>query len=193
MPRAPGRQQPVTVTIPTLVTPRLTLRPIHNQDVAGYAAIWADPEFTRHIGGRSDYDGIWHAMAGNIGCWALTGVGPWSVVERATGDLVGRAGLWDEPGWPGVEAVWFIGCPWWGRGFATEAGAAAISWVFADRPDLHQVVSTILPANDRSIRVAERLGMRLDRVEHLHGADHAIYAVDRATWTEARSRTGDTA
>lgn len=175
------------MTIPTLSTPRLILRPIQNSDVADYAAIWADPEFTRHIGGRADHDSIWHAMASNIGCWALTGVGPWSVVERATGQLVGRAGLWDEPGWPGIEAVWFIGRPWWGHGYATEAATEAISWAFAQRPNLRRVISTIVPANDRSIRVAERLGMRLDRVEHLHGTDHCIFAIERTAWTEAHS------
>ncbi|WP_261558257.1 GNAT family N-acetyltransferase [Frankia tisae] len=35
-----------------------------------------------------------------------------------------RAGLWSEPGWPGVEAIWYIGRPWWGRGYAVEAAAA---------------------------------------------------------------------
>lgn len=172
------------MTIPTLTTERLILRPPHNGDVAGFAEIWSDPEFTRHIGGpgRSDPDSIWHAMAANIGCWALTGVGPWSVTDRATGALVGRAGLWNEPGWPGIEAVWFIGRRWWGRGYATEAATAAISWAFNTRPDLTEVISVILPDNQRSIRVAERLGMTIARTQFLHGADHAIYKVDRKTW-----------
>ncbi|WP_131770522.1 GNAT family N-acetyltransferase [Candidatus Protofrankia californiensis] len=172
------------MTIPTLTTPRLTLRPIHNDDVSAYLSIWSDPEFTRYIGGNSSpsRDGIWHAMAGNIGCWALTGVGPWSVIEQASGELVGRAGLWDEPGWPGIEAVWFIGRPWWGRGYATEAATAAISWVFDVQPDLSEVVSTIVPANTPSIRVAERLGMKLSRTEFLHGSDHHIYTISRTEW-----------
>ena len=176
------------MTIPTLVTERLILRPIHNDDVPGYVEIWSDPEFTRYIGGsaRTDPDSIWHAMASNIGCWALTGVGPWSVVERVTGTLVGRAGLWNEPGWPGVEAVWFIGRRWWGKGYATEAATAAISWAFDNQPDLAEVVSVILPANTRSIRVAERLGMTLARTEFLHGADYAVYAISREAWA-ARS------
>ena len=169
--------------IPTLTTARLVLRPIEARDLDGYAAIWADPEFVHHIGGRvADRDAVWHAMAGNIGCWALTGVGPWSVVERATGQLIGRAGLWDEPGWPGVEAVWFIGRPWWGCGYATEAGAAAIGWAFSTRPDLVEVVSVIAFVNLRSVRVAERLGMRLDRTEQLHGALKGIHVVSRETW-----------
>lgn len=180
------------MTIPTLTTPRLTLRPIRNEDVSAYLEIWSDPEFTRYIGGGSppSPDGIWHAMASNIGCWALAGVGPWSVIENASGDLVGRAGLWDEPGWPGVEAVWFLGRPWWGRGYATEAAKAAITWVFDARPDLREVVSTIVPANVPSIRVARRLGMRLARTEFLHGSDHDVFAISRGDWARLRRRAG---
>jgi RimJ/RimL family protein N-acetyltransferase len=170
------------VTIPTLTTPRLVLRPIHNDDVPGYTAIWSDAEFARFIGGpQSDPDRIWHAMAGNIGCWALTGVGPLAVVERDSGDLVGRAGLWDEPGWPGVEAVWFIGRRWWGRGYATEAAEASIAWAFDNR-DIEEITTPILPGNVRSRRVAERLGMRVDRTEFLHGYDHVVYVVTRERW-----------
>jgi RimJ/RimL family protein N-acetyltransferase len=188
MPRVADGNRPL-MEIPTITTDRLTLRPIRNDDVADYVDIWSDVEFAWHVGGpRTDPDGIWHAMAHNIGCWALTGVGPWSVVERSSAVLVGRAGLWDEPGWPGVEAVWFVGRPWWGRGYATEAATAAITWVFAERPNLGEVVSTILPANTRSIRVAERLGMTLARTEYLHGADHNVYAVGRATWEVLRPR-----
>lgn len=179
------------MTAPTLTTARLTLRPIAAADHDGYTAIWSDAEFVRYIGGRiPDRDAVWHAMASNAGCWALTGVGPWSVVERDSGQLVGRAGLWDEPGWPGVEAVWFIGRPWWGRGYATEAATAAIDWVFATRPDLDQVVSVITPANVRSVRVAERLGMRLDRIEELHGAPKGVHTLSRRDWERRRAVDG---
>jgi RimJ/RimL family protein N-acetyltransferase len=174
-------------TIPTLATDRLVLRPLANGDVPGFVEIWSDPEFTRHIGGRGDPDAVWHAMAGNIGCWPLTGVGPWAVVERPTGMLVGRAGLWTEPGWPGIEAVWFIRRDRWGRGYAQEAGTAAIDWVFGERPHLTEVVSVILPANIASIRVAERLGMTRTRLQHLHGEEHAVYTVSRAAWLATRA------
>jgi RimJ/RimL family protein N-acetyltransferase len=172
---------PVT-SIPTLTTERLTLRPIARADLDAYAGIWADPEFARYIGGPTDRHGMWHNLAGNIGCWALEGVGPWSVVERATGTLVGRAGLWSEPSWPGIEAVWFIGRPWWGRGYGTEAASAAISWAFDTHPDLPEVVSVIRAANTASVRLAERLGMHLARTAHLHGAEKGVYAISREDW-----------
>jgi RimJ/RimL family protein N-acetyltransferase len=170
-------------SIPTLTTPRLTLRAIETDDLDGYTAIWSDDEFRRHIGGgpTPSRDAVWHAMAGNIGCWALTGVGPWSVVENATGDLVGRAGLWSEPDWPGIEAVWFLGRPRWGQGYATEAGEASIGYAF-DRLDIERVVSVIKPENTRSVQVARRLGMAVASRECLHGADHDVWAISRGAW-----------
>ncbi|THJ54148.1 GNAT family N-acetyltransferase [Candidatus Frankia alpina] len=178
-------KEAAVTAIPTLTTKRLVLRPLDNADVPGFVEIWSDPEFTRYIGGRSDPDSVWHAMAGNIGCWALTGVGPWAVVERSTGSLVGRAGLWTEPGWPGVEAVWFIRRDRWGRGYAREAANAAIGWAFAQRPDLDEVVAVILPDNTASVRVAERLGMTPRRLEFIHGEDHAVYTISQADWSAA--------
>ncbi|ONH60393.1 GNAT family N-acetyltransferase [Frankia sp. CcI49] len=174
------------MTIPTLTTPRLTLRPILREDLDAYTEIWADEEFARHIGGPLDRHSMWHNLAGNLGCWALEGVGPWSVVENETGHLVGRAGLWAEPGWPGVEVVWFIGRPSWGRGYATEAAGAAITWVFEQRPPLTEVVSVIRSTNVASIRVAERLGMRFDRVEYLHGGEKGVYVTSREDWAARR-------
>ena len=174
------------MNIPTLATARLTLRPIVRDDLDAYADIWSDPVFAEHIGGPADRHGVWHAMAANIGCWALEGVGPWSVVENATGRLVGRAGLWNEPGWPGVEAVWFIGRRWWGKGYATEAGAASIRYAF-EHLDVDEVVSVIRAVNTASIRVAGRLGMRLARTQHLHGAEKNVYAIARVEWGPAGS------
>ncbi|ABD11594.1 acetyltransferase, ribosomal protein N-acetylase [Frankia casuarinae] len=178
----------LTTIIPLLTTDRLVLRPIHNDDVAGYTEIWSDPEFTRYFHRPTDPDGVWHALAGCMGCWVLTGVGPWSVVEKASGQLVGQAGLWTEPGWPGIEAVWFLRRDRWGRGYATEAATAALTWVFAQRPDLTEVVSVIVPANAASVRVAERLGMAYVRSEFLHDEAHAVYAVSRAGWVTPTTR-----
>jgi RimJ/RimL family protein N-acetyltransferase len=66
----------------------------------------------------------------------------------------------------------------WGHGYATEAGRAAIEWAWAalDAPEL---ISVIQPDNARSIRVAERLGMRPLRETSLKGQSVAIFAIDR--------------
>ncbi|AEH08626.1 MULTISPECIES: GNAT family N-acetyltransferase [Protofrankia] len=176
------------MNIPTLTTGRLVLRPICRDDLDASTAIWADAEFGRYVG-THDRHSMWHNLAANIGAWELEGAGSWSVVERATGVLVGRAGLWYEPEWPGIELVWFIGRPWWGRGYAPEAARASGTWAFANH-DVNRLVAIPHRDNQQSIRVAEKLGMTFERYETLHETDSAIYAITRAEW-EARTRTGD--
>ena len=48
------------------------------------------------------------------------------VVERASGDLIGRIGCWNPEGWPGFEVGWLLRRASWGRGFATEGARAAL-------------------------------------------------------------------
>ncbi|WP_239396302.1 GNAT family N-acetyltransferase [Frankia sp. CiP3] len=170
-----------TFAIPTIVTERLTLRAIAPEDIDNYATMWADPEFMRYLGGPADRPATWRNMATTLGHWALWGYGLWSVVETATGELVGRAGLWNEPGWPGVEAAWFIARPHWGRGFGPEAGRASLRFAF-NRLAVDQVVSVIDADNTRSIRVAEKISETYHHTEFLHGKNQHVYAISRSAW-----------
>jgi hypothetical protein len=97
-----------------------------------------------------------------LGHWQLRGYGMWALIEQATGRLIGRAGLYNPEGWPGLEAGWLLARDRWGRGFATEAGRAVLTYAFTHLSADH-VISLIHPANTASIRVAERLGERLER------------------------------
>ncbi len=176
----------VTLDVPTITTDRLILRCIDSADLDRWVEISSDPEFYRHLGGPTDRAGVWRNMALQLGHWALRGYGLWAVEEKTTGNLVGRVGLWGEEDWPGVEAAWFLDPAVWGRGYATEAGAAAIRFAF-EKVGVDEVISVIRPDNTRSIRVAERLGETFQRTEFLHGADKSIYAVTREKWA---ARTG---
>lgn len=77
---------------PVLDTPRLTLRPPRAEDFPAWAAFMADPESAR---GRQEAavgeGGRLHA-ADEAGAWALQGFGMFSVIERASGEWVGRVG-----------------------------------------------------------------------------------------------------
>ncbi|MGF7238275.1 MAG: GNAT family N-acetyltransferase, partial [Frankia sp.] len=132
--------------IPTVTTDRLVLRGIEPGDVEAFAAMGADPEYSRYIGGPRTLADTWRAMAMQIGTWALRGLGLWAVVERSTGDVVGRAGLWWEPGWPGIEAAWFFAPSRRGRGYAPEAARAALRFAF-EVHDADRVISVIHPDN----------------------------------------------
>ena len=77
---------------------------------------------------------------------------------------------------PAVEVGWRFARGAWGRGYATEAGAAALEHAFTDLA-LAEVIATILPGNLRSVRVAEKLGLRFTglRPHPSAGRDIAIY------------------
>jgi len=86
----------------------------------------------------------------------------WAVVPRGSDGPVGWAGL-AVPTFlpevlPAVEVGWLLARPWWGRGLATEAGAAAIEWGFGGL-GLDRLISIIYPDNTASLRVADKLGM----------------------------------
>lgn len=121
-------------------------------------------------------------MALYLGHWELRGYGLWAAVEKATGRLVGRLGLWNPEGWPGLEVGWLLERASWGRGLATEGGRAALAHAF-ERLGASRVISVIHPDNAPSIGVAERLGETFERTAHVNGFDVLIYAIDRSTWT----------
>lgn len=146
--------------IPALHTERLVLRGFGEADLDGFAAISADPEVMEFVGrGRTlDRQEAWRAIAFFLGHWSLRGFGQWALEQRATGQLIGRAGLHRPEGWPGLEVGWLLDREHWGAGYATEAGRAALAWAAAEL-GAREVVSVIEPGNGRSIRVAERLGL----------------------------------
>lgn len=104
-----------------MVTERLILRSFDIGDLEPYAAMNADEATMRFLGGPIDRVATWRVMAGLIGHWQLRGFGMWAVEDRASGEFVGRAGLYEQDGWPGTEVAWSIRRDRWNEGLATEA------------------------------------------------------------------------
>ncbi len=143
--------------IPRLETDRLLLRAFRQEDLDAWAAISADPETMRFLGGPMIRTNAWRAMATTLGHWVLKGYGMWAVERKSDGALIGRIGMLQPEGWTGLEIGWTLGRPYWGRGYATEAGAAAMRYAFLTQP-VDRVVSNIDPDNVASQAVAKRLG-----------------------------------
>lgn len=143
--------------MPVLVTERLILRPPEAADFEGWAEVMGDPETSRHIGGPLSRGGAWRSLAVMAGSWALYGFGNFSVLDKATGQWLGRVGPWHPDPWPGPEIGWVLRRSAWGHGFATEAAVAATDWVVATL-GWTNMVHVIHPENDASMKVARRLG-----------------------------------
>ncbi len=171
--------------IPVLTTKRLLLRAFVDDDLDAFAAITADPEVNRYLGDGKPLDraSAWRSMATILGHWQLRGYGTWALVERAGGQLVGRAGLHNPEGWPGLEVGWLVARDRWGQGLATEAGRAALDYAF-DVVGADHVLSVIDPGNAASIRVAERLGETFERQVELTVSRRlvSLYGIPRSRW-----------
>src|SRR5262249_35035856 len=102
-------------------TPRLILRVPLLEDFDAWAAMMADAEAARFIGGTMSRAVTWRQVMMMIGAWHAHGFAMFSVIEKATGRWIGRVGPWMPEGWPGSEVGWAIVRECWGRGFATEA------------------------------------------------------------------------
>jgi RimJ/RimL family protein N-acetyltransferase len=145
---------------PILETDRLILRRPEAGDFDGWAAFCADPDSMRYLGGPLPRAAAWRNMLMFSGAWVIQGFGYFSLIEKASGEWVGRVGPWFPDGWPGPEVGWSILRSRTGLGYAAEAATAAFDYVF-DTLGWERVVHVIDPENTASQAVAQRLGSAL--------------------------------
>lgn len=184
---------------PRLETDRLVLRMFRGADFDSYARMMADPEVTRFLGNGKPLGRLeaWRSLAAHVGHWSLRGYGMWVVEEKAGGAFVGRIGFFQPEGWPGFELGWALAREHWGRGYATEGARRALAFAFTEL-DREHVISLIDPENAPSIRVAERLGERVEGQVELYGKEILVFGIDRERWrapgdatrSERRDRDG---
>jgi RimJ/RimL family protein N-acetyltransferase len=168
----------MTIPLP-IETDRLLIRFFESDDLDAIASIYGDPEVMRHVytgvldrGGTVELLGAYRRMQDEHGFSA------WAVVEKATGTLVGDAGfgLYEATGEP--ELGYTLARSAWGRGYGVEAARACASAAFAHLPN-RRLLATIEPENERSLRLAERLGMRTLETVDLDGRPHLLLALER--------------
>ena len=154
-------------------TERLVLRQWRDADKEPFAALNADPEVMEHFPStltREQSDAFVERAALTI---ASRGWGLWAV--EAAGEFVGFVGLNEPDFMAGIEVGWRLRREAWGRGYATEAGRAAIAYGF-DELRLDEIISFTTTTNLRSQRVMQRLGMTHDPADDF---DHPFIAEGR--------------
>lgn len=146
-----------------LTTERLTLDLHAVGDLEAMAAMWADVETVRFLGGKpGSRQDSWMRLLRYRGLWPLLGYGYWAIRETATGRFAGELGFADfhrptEPSFEGVpEAGWVLASWAHGKGYATEALTAALRWL--DEAGWVKSVCIIDPANTPSMRLAQKVG-----------------------------------
>jgi ribosomal-protein-alanine N-acetyltransferase len=139
-------------------TERLVLREFAPADAAGFYALNADVEVVRFTGDRPFRDLTEaEAFLATYDAYARHGFGRWSVYERETGTYVGFCGLAYRAAGDEVDVGFRFRRDRWGRGYATEAGAAALRLGF-EHFGLTRIVGRAMRDNVASHRVLRRLG-----------------------------------
>lgn len=171
---------------PVVETERLRLRAWHKDDFRPYHAIQKHPDVHRHFGPEPmGQEECWRRVTASAGSWMLNGFGTWAVERKSDGKLIGNAGIFtawrdldpefgEEP-----EMGWIFSQEVHGQGMAGEACRAAIRWVEASLEPT-PIWAIIAPANEPSLKLAEKLGF-----ERLHQADYhgePTWVLKRPAW-----------
>jgi arsenite methyltransferase len=145
--------------IPTLQTPRLSLRPFHDGDAASLYPLMADPETIRHFPFKQapSAEQVERMVAGQLRHWERHGHGWWAIELREPVEFIGWCGLQFLSETEEIEIGYLISKAHWGKGLATEAASAALGYAFGPL-DLDALVGIVHPDNAGSRRVLEKLG-----------------------------------
>lgn len=171
----------VTLPDPIIETERLALRRWTYADREAFRRMVADPDVMLHL---HDFEPMSDAEAD--AALAITikryerGYGDWAIVHPASGDILGESGL--TPLDDGeVEIGWMLLPPFWGQGYASELASAVKRHAF-ETLRMPRLVAFVRPDNDRSSRVALKIGMRLvERFINYHGQEMLKYEIANPT------------
>ena len=141
-------------------TPRLSLTPFTVDDGDALYLMESDPAVKRFAGGILTRAETEQLLQGFITQVAATGLGAIAIKMKSSGELIGLCGLVVEE--HVGEIFYGLARRAWGQGFAGEACHGLIQAGFQQLA-LSCIIATVDPANERSIRLLDRLGMRLVR------------------------------
>lgn len=167
-------------------TQRLLLRKFQLFDADTIACVFGDPEVMRYGDGVKNREEVILWLEQRLENYRnKSGLGPWAVVRKGSGELIGYCGLFYFPdvcGQPETEVGYRLGRHHWGFGYATESAIAVRDFAF-DVLGQRRLIAIIDPQNIASLRVAEKLGMQYEKEVMLEGWTHAdsVYSMENST------------
>lgn len=168
-----------------LETPRLLVRLMQPGDIDPLVALWTDPAVTKHMGGPRDREQLEGNLAAMCREASKGAYDLWPVVEKATGAVIGMAGLLEKDvnGRDAIELVYVLSKSVWGQGYATEIASAIREYAFSTL-GLRRIVSLIHPENTASMRVAKKVGMEFEGEAPRPGGVTSLVYVSRVGMKE---------
>nr|BFD41275.1 GNAT family N-acetyltransferase [Pseudomonas sp. FFPRI_1] len=170
--------------MPLFETPRLIARPLSRDDLPALTAILSDPQVMEYsLRGVCDEQATLQFIEWCLQCYTELGIGPWALVEKGSGELVGFCGVSPEQVGEVQEANlgYRLATRFWNRGLASEAARGVLQWVFCQH-QLASVVVIIEPAHGASLRVAEKAGFSEFQLLRLHDRPVRLYRLTSHQW-----------
>ena len=168
-------------------TERLLIRSLEVADASPLAAIWSDPEVTRHMDGPRDFADIRQGLEEDARAGSCAEIDLWPVVEKSTGRVIGHCGFLEKDvnDQAEIELIYVFASDCWGKGYATEAASALRDHAF-HRLGLRRLIALINPGNPASARVAEKIGMQLEgETRRPSGKMMSVYSIHSERGSEA--------
>ncbi len=168
-------------------TPRLSLRPMQAEDIDALLLIFGDPKVMAAFDiAPFDRQQMTHWLEGNLEHQVKYGYGPFAVIFKANGLLIGDCCLevMDIDGTQVAELGYDFRSDYWRQGLATEAAAAVRDYAF-NVLGLPQLISLIRVGNNASRRVAEKVGMQYSSEFTRYGYRYWKYAMSSASHRDA--------
>lgn len=137
--------------------------------------MWSDPSVTKFTGGKASTEQqTWIRLLSYIGHWAIMGFGYWAIEEKHAHNFVGEIGFADfkrdiDPAMKGDPELGFaLASSYHGKGYATEAVRAALSWADANLR-YRRSVCLVNEQNHASLRVLQKCGYEVFEQSSFHG------------------------
>ena len=169
----------MTIPLP-IETERLLIREFEEADADPMANVYGDPDVMRHVYfGVLDRAGTAALLEHYRRAQERDGFSTWAVVEKESASVVGDVGfgVYAPTGEP--ELGYTLAAAVWGRGYGIEAARACVAAASAHLPH-RRLVAKIEPGNGRSLRLAERLGMRPVETISVDGRPHVLLELEIA-------------
>ena len=167
--------RPSLTNAPRLETRNLILRGPESCDAEPLIDFLLDRDRSWGFGSYDNRHDAWRWFALSVGHWHIHGYGYFTIQDRDTGEVAGISGIWNPDGWPEPELGWALFAGFEGRGIAFEAASRVRDWAYADLGFM-TLTSNIVPGNDRSIALAERMGAWAERTyQNVHMGKDILY------------------
>ncbi len=166
------------MTQPVIETKRLILRQMTMDDTDELLLIFSDPEAMKYFNVVFDRPRMEEWVKSNLRHQVEHGFSLWAVVLKENGEVIGNCGLETDT----IEGEHTVGLgfdfrrKYWNQGYAAEAARAALDHGFSHY-GFETISAWIDPENRGSQRVAEKIGMIVERQVDRGGKQYALYVI----------------